>query len=38
MSLLQGYLRAESINGPLTTETRALAIAALATLWYPPCC
>ena len=32
---LQGYLRSEPIASPIATETRALAIAALATLSYP---
>ena len=33
---LLGYIRAEPINAPIATETRALAISALATLSYPP--
>ena len=32
---LLGYIRAEPVNAPVTTETRALAISALATLSYP---
>lgn len=32
---VQGYIRAEPINNPVTTETRALAIRGLATLVYP---
>lgn len=33
---LLGYIRAEPIHVPIATETRALAISALATLSYPP--
>ena len=32
---LLGYIRAEPVNAPITTETRTLAIAGLATLTYP---
>ena len=35
ISNLQVYIKAEPMNAPIVTETRALAISALATLAYP---
>ena len=32
---IQDYLHSESVAGPITTETRTLAISALTTLTYP---